>query len=747
MDNISDVTMTGEAITNSFGYSVSSAGDVNGDGYADIIVGAYEYSSGTGRVYLYDYFMRNEIVHDYRMSGNYSGSNFGWSVSGAGDLNGDGYSDVIISARGDSGKVYIYFGGASMDTIADLVMTGEATNTRFGWSVSGAGDVNGDGYDDFIVGAWGMLGTRGRAYIYFGGASMNNVADLTITGATLENFGRSVSSAGDVNGDGYSDVIVGATGLGRAYIFFGGILMDTIADVTMIREVTSSFFGGSVSSAGDVNGDGYDDVIVGAYQYSGSRGRAYIFLGGAPMDSIADLKMTGEAASINFGESVSSAGDVNGDGYSDIVIGAQMYSFSTGRAYIYFGGVSMDTIPDVTMTGEAMNSKFGYWVSSAGDVNVDGYDDVIVGAMGSTGRAFIYLGSAAIDNVADVSMTEELKADAFGCSVSGVGDVNGDGYADVIVGAFNYNSSAGRAYLYKGSAISAKPILNYVRDVPDDQGGKVDLKWARSSLEVYGSGNVHKYLVYRSPPPALNDGFKWEEIADINAVNNPFYYYEASTLQDSVSTYFQIIAKNTTTGKTWSSNIMYGSSIANIAPNITLNLTAFIQGFYNPSSDVQVSDTVTIQLRNSASPYAVADVSKAVIGTNGTAQFSFTTASPGNYYIAFKHRNSIETWSPAPIAFSNSVPAAHDFTASVSQAYGSNMMQIDNAPVRFGIFNGDVDQDGTVDASDLSLIDNDATNFAGGYVPTDVNGDSFIDGTDYSIADNNATNFVSVIRP
>jgi hypothetical protein len=145
--------------------------------------------------------------------------------------------------------------------------------------------------------------------------------------------------------------------------------MDSTADVTMTGETTNTYFGISVASAGDVNGDGYADVVVGAYGYSSNTGRAYIYYGGSSMDSTADVTMTGEATYNSFGISVASAGDVNGDGYADVVVGAYGYATNTGRAYIYYGGSSMDTVADVTMTGETTNTYFGRSVASAGDVN------------------------------------------------------------------------------------------------------------------------------------------------------------------------------------------------------------------------------------------------------------------------------------------------------------------------------------------------------------------------------------------
>ena len=161
---------------------------------------------------------------------------------------------------------------------------------------------------------------------------MNNVADVILTGvAASDNFGTSVSTAGDVNGDGYSDVIVGAnandaggSNAGRAYVYFGGSIMNNTADVLLTGEAASDGLGFAVANAGDVNGDGYGDVLIGATGNDAggtSAGRAYVYFGGSLMNSTADVIMTGAAANDQFGVSVSTTGDVNGDGYSDVAVG------------------------------------------------------------------------------------------------------------------------------------------------------------------------------------------------------------------------------------------------------------------------------------------------------------------------------------------------------------------------------------------------------------------------------------------
>ncbi|MBK8982005.1 MAG: FG-GAP repeat protein [Ignavibacteria bacterium] len=847
MNNTANVTITGESIGNAFGVSVSSAGDVNGDGYYDVIIGSYGYSLNSGRVYLYDYFMKKEIIQDLKITGETTYNFLGYSVSSAGDVNGDGYSDVIVGADGydtSTGRAYIYFGGVSMNNTADVTITGNTTGENLGFSVSSAGDVNGDGYSDVIVGSY-SYSTTGRAYIYFGGVSMDSTADVVMNGEGGQ-FGISVSSAGDVNGDGYSDVIVGAnqysSNTGRSYIFLGGESMDNIADLRMTGNTTGEYFGYSVSSVGDVNGDGYYDVIIGAYGYTSYTGRAYIFLGAASMDSVSDVIMTGETTSNYFGLSVSSAGDVNGDGYSDVIVGEHQNSSGTGKAYIYFGGASMNNTADVTMAGETSSNYFGLSVSSAGDVNGDGYSDVIVGAWGyssNTGRSYIYFGGLSMNSTADVTMTGEITDNYFGKSVSSAGDVNGDGYSDLITGAYVYSSYTGSSYIYLGSAISAKPILNFIKDVTNDQGGYVNIKWARSSFDVFGNDQITGYSVYRSYPPS-GGNFSWEEVASVYAAHHSFYTVTSPTPYDSGSNssgnfFFKIRAKTSNINSYWESAILYGRSIDNIAPlmvspftaaasgpgvllnwkrstapdllnyvlfrnvnptidpytetpwttatdstlldtaplsglyyyfivaqdihgnyspvavaespNITVNLTMFIEGFYNAGSNTQVSDTITAYLRNSTSPYSIADQTSEVVLSDGTAQLKFGNALSGNYYLAITHRNSIETWSALPISVSSGSPAAFDLSSSLSQAYGSNQILVDASPVRFAIYSGDVNQDGTIDLADGSMIDNDAFNFVSGYVPADVNGDGIVDVADAVFADNNGFNFISKITP
>ncbi len=176
----------------------------------------------------------------------------------------------------------------------------------------------------------------------------------------------------------------------------------------------------------------------------------------------------------------------------------------------------------------------------------------------------------------------------------------------------------------------------------------------------------------------------------------------------------------------------------------TLHITAFLQGFYNAVTDKMKSDTVQMLLRIPLPPYPIVDSSKAVLDSNGNGIFYLNKVNNG--YRVLKHRNSIETWTPVPAPFTGD-SSSYDFTTAASQAYGNNQIQVDASPVRFAIYGGDVNQDGSTDALDLSMADNDVFNFVTGYVKSDVNGDNTVDANDLGLIDNNAINFVSRISP
>lgn len=488
-----------------FGMSVANAGDINGDGYGDVIIGAATFTDGAnsqeGRAFTY-YGSATGLSPnpaDILDDADLPIANFGYSVSGAGDVNGDGYSDVIVGAASYNdgantaeGRAFVYHGSASGLSALPNSTPDDADqgNAMFGASVACAGDVNGDGYSDVIIGAYfyddGPNANEGRAFVYYGSASgisstPDNTPDDADQVAAL--FGFDVAGAGDVNGDGYGDIIIGAyqytdggnANEGRAFVYYGSSTgLSTTPDATPDdANIAGAKFGYSVAAAGDVNGDGYGDVIIGANEYNDGgntrEGRAFVYYGSSTGLSATPNATPDDAnqVAVLFGSSVSSAGDVNGDGYSDVIIGGPEYDIAggnnEGRAYVYHGAPNgINTTPVLLVEGNQANSSFGYSVSAAGDVNADGYGDVLIGAPGYSngesleGVVFVFHGSATgPSSTPTIILESNLVNCSFGTSVSAAGDVNGDGYGDIVVGADGYSNGEageGAAYVFTGSA-------------------------------------------------------------------------------------------------------------------------------------------------------------------------------------------------------------------------------------------------------------------------------------------------------
>jgi hypothetical protein len=593
IDGTNGFKINGIALGDRSGVSVSSAGDINGDGIDDLIIGAFDADpngSNSGQSYVVfgsrSGFTSNLNLSDlngtngFKINGIAQDDQSG-QVSSAGDINGDGIDDLIIgSVNADpngssSGQSYVVFGSRStfsanlnlstLNGTNGFKVNGIAANDRSGTSVSSAGDINGDGIDDLIIGATGAdpNGTgSGQSYVVYGNAAPeldlngtnNLVPGFKINGIYPFNYsGNSVSSAGDINGDGIDDLIIGAKGAdpsattnnaGQSYVVFGsrsGFSSDlSLSNLNgsngfKINGVAAGDYSGtSVSSAGDINGDGIDDLIIGAPVASINAinsGQSYVVFGSRSgfsasldlyyLNTTNGFRINGMNATDLIGSAVSSAGDINGDGIDDLIIGAPLASSLSGQSYVVFGsrsgfgaGINLSALNGnngFTIYGNP-SDRSGNSVSSAGDINGDGIDDLIVGAPGGifgpngdNGQSYVVFGSrsgfsaglslSTLNGGNGFRINGIATGDKSGTSVSSAGDINGDGIDDLIIGAKGADpngTDSGQSYVVFGSRSGFSASLN-LSTLNGSNGFKINgiLALDNSGYSVSSAGDIN----------------------------------------------------------------------------------------------------------------------------------------------------------------------------------------------------------------------------------------------------------------
>ena len=658
--------LDGENFNDHSGYPVSTAGDINGDGYADLLISASYYPAGSGKGRSYVVFGGPGVskngsialsslngVNGFKLDGENNGDQSGDWASAAGDINGDGVDDLLIGAYqypngNGAGRSYVVFGDippvlvnnrlslsvgaviqlnatylaaydrnhnnntlvfvssavthgqfeivgapgvplvnftqqqitsgaiqfvhdsslvapsynisvfstgiawtgplsakinfigvpqsyfpailplASLNGKNGFKLDGETFNDASGGSMSAAGDINADGHADLLIGAPLHANNTGRSYVVFGGAGIGSQGLLALSAlngtngfklygeAKGDQSGHSVSAAGDVNGDGRDDLLIGAfchlyiganCGAGRSYVVFGdpkigsqGLLALSALNGTngfkLNGEVANDQSGDSVSTAGDINDDGYGDLLIGAYAHASATGRSYVLFGGlgvghqgmlslSILNGTNGFKLDGETTGDESAVSVKAVGDINGDGHTDLLIGAWGHATNTGRSYVVFGGVgvgnqglfalsTLNGLDGFKLDGEASGDKSGFSVSSAGDVNGDSYADLLIGAWGhvnNTGRSYVVFGSSGVggqgllvlstlNGANGFKLDGEAEGDQSGYSVSVVGDINGDGHADLLIGAPYHSGYTGRSYIvFGGVGVGSQGLL------------------------------------------------------------------------------------------------------------------------------------------------------------------------------------------------------------------------------------------------------------------------------------------------
>jgi hypothetical protein len=428
----------------------------------------------------------SSLTSGWTQAGTQLGATYGATVA-TGDFNCDGYRDLAVGVPGydgtaglKAGEVAVYYGSATgLKTTVGWFKEGIFAGDAFGFSL---GSVQHQGTStcwDLIVGApsnAAYVTNGGRVYVYKGaavtGLHATPTATLSVTGSA--NLGYAVAGAGDVNKDGYGDIVVSDynwnQSTGRVYLYKGGSTgFATTPAWTTNGEHVGDSYGASLAGIGkicpstapcDIDKDGYADVLVGAEGFPGGNpfpvatGKVYMFRGNATtagLQTTASWTATGEATNYAFGHTVAVAGDTNKDGYADVIIGAP--NRAGGKAYVYLGktgGLATTPVWKSPALVSTANHYVGASVASAGDVNKDGYADIVVGDTGTAGGVSVYKGGAG-GPAATASWTKagQVSTDFFGAAVAG-GDFNNNGYSDVAVGAPRWSDFTGKAYVYTG---------------------------------------------------------------------------------------------------------------------------------------------------------------------------------------------------------------------------------------------------------------------------------------------------------
>lgn len=374
------------------------------------------------------------------------------SMTALGDINNDGYDDFGI-LKGNALSIEIYFGAGILSNSNKIIFSPPNDLYHIIYNIVGLHDVNNDSFDDFIItGRKDPIFSGGKTYLYLGGEKFDTIPDFSF----VENYTQDLlvaQTCGDINGDGYSDFTISdsynwADEYGRVFVFYGGDTLSNIPDETFKSDSIADFFGKNATIKGDINGDGYNDLIITATENE-TNAKMYIKLGSAK-GIVANRTDT---INVSYGTKIKILGDVNNDGYDDFFVNHEYY-----KNKLYLGSKVFDSTNYIYFDAYDWKLNFGSDFGGIGDINNDGYDDFAINIQNYTnesgdvvGRVNFYLGGSSIDTIPDFTVDGSVQFGIFGNQIGKLGDINGDGYNEfwVLEEYYpNYENALGKAYIY-----------------------------------------------------------------------------------------------------------------------------------------------------------------------------------------------------------------------------------------------------------------------------------------------------------
>ncbi len=748
-NEINGLVINGVAPSNRFGRVVNSAGDFNGDGYPDFVIAA----PSAAALYVF-YGPTNGFPSPFDAS-NLNGTNGfiitgvgGYDFSSAGDINGDGYDDLIIGQA--SNQVYLIYGTSNSIVSLDVTnlngtngfqIVNPTTGDQFGISARGAGDFNNDGYDDMIVGdniaSPNGKNRAGQAFVIFGKATpfpltfdvntLSGINGFRIDGiAPNDELGLSTNSAGDFNNDGISDIILGASGVntgpgitGASYLIFGSTSNYPASfDLTTLNGnngfvvngvAIGDQFGTPVEGGGDYNGDGIDDLVIGAqfadpnginsgacYVVYGHTGPFTPMLQASGLNGTNGFRVDGISASSAIGRPSGNGGDINGDGFDDLIVGA--INFSSGKVFVVYGSPAGGS-PSIQLSN--LNGTNGFYINEA--------------------------------NVGD----------GLGRTMSGVGDMNGDGYDDFLLGANNAITSgtnnAGQAYIVYGFPNTTNTFT--VNTDPSSCDAVVTLPLATAT--GCSTGTISITNSYNSGGADASDTYPLGTTTvvytatDANG-NSSTCSIDIHVEDPNFNCPLALNAKVLLSGPYDQSTSLMDDDLRSLghlplthpysmAPFNYAGTEMTTPAILAHTGNDAIVDWVLVELRDKNNSATILKQKAGLLQRDGDVvdengmPLLIESAAPDDYYVAIRHRNHLGAMTLNPMTLSYT-PMVVDFTSIPT--HGTNAMKIvGGTPVLWG---GDANSDGTVDSADRSIGWNQRNQT--GYLTPDAN----LDGTNES---------------